>query len=350
MTTKDSFYEKRYDSIQVLRGIAALLVVLEHIRFLNCGAFGVDIFFCISGFMIMLTTQKSTRHFFRKRLLRILPFYYLMTLGTYLLLLLLPGMFEQTQSSPVLLLKSLLFIPFDIGGGVLQPLLRIGWTVNCEMFFYLLFGLSFRISHRFRGLICSGLLAVLAAAAALLPNAWAPLVFYGNPVMLEFALGILAFYAAQGLYNLYSQGKLPGLLAPVCLFSSLGLFLCLILTKHSVNVLGLRRLLYWGLPAFFIVLAFFTAGLFLKMPSVMVRLGDISFSLYLIHYYPILFIDRKLCDFSALNAASLAGAALGTLLVIGLAYISWILIEKKLTGCLRRLLIHEALEAGHPCP
>lgn len=40
---------------------------------------------------------KSTKYFFRKRLVRILPLYYLMTLGTYLSLLLFPSMFQQTR-------------------------------------------------------------------------------------------------------------------------------------------------------------------------------------------------------------------------------------------------------------
>ena len=55
-----AFHDIHFDSIQVLRGLAALFVVAEHIRFLACGAFGVDIFFCISGFMIMFTTHKNT--------------------------------------------------------------------------------------------------------------------------------------------------------------------------------------------------------------------------------------------------------------------------------------------------
>ena len=91
------FQDLHFDSIQALRGLAALFVVFQHIRFLNFGAFGVDIFFCISGFMIMFTTEKSTKYFFRKRLIRILPLYYLMTLVTYLSLLLFPSMFQQTR-------------------------------------------------------------------------------------------------------------------------------------------------------------------------------------------------------------------------------------------------------------
>jgi len=96
-----NFHDNHFNSIQVLRAIAALLVVLEHVRFLNCGAFGVDIFFCISGFMIMFSTHKSTRHFIKKRFIRILPLYYIMTFGTFLLLILFPSMFEQTKANPI---------------------------------------------------------------------------------------------------------------------------------------------------------------------------------------------------------------------------------------------------------
>ena len=206
------FHSRHFDSIQALRGITALFIVLEHIRFLNCGAFGVDIFFCISGFMIMYSTHSHTRYFLRKRLIRILPLYYFMTLGTFFLLVLFPGMFEQSKADPVFLLKSLLFLPFDIGGGVLQPLMRVGWTINCEVFFYILFLIALKINHKYRGFFCSILLSGTVAAASLLPSPPAFLAFYGSPVMLEFILGILGYYAAWGLYN-----RLPGCRESVCL-------------------------------------------------------------------------------------------------------------------------------------
>lgn len=110
MNTKN-FHENHFKNIQALRGIAALFVLLEHVRFLNCGAFGVDIFFCISGFMIMFSTHEDQKGFLPRRLIRILPLYYLMTLGTYALLIIFPSMFEQTRANPVFLVKSLLFIP-----------------------------------------------------------------------------------------------------------------------------------------------------------------------------------------------------------------------------------------------
>lgn len=334
------FHNRRFDSIQALRGITALFIVLEHIRFMNCGAFGVDIFFCISGFMMMFSTHKDTRHFLGKRLIRILPLYYAMSLGTFLLLVLFPGMFEQSRANPVFLLKSLLFLPFDIGGGVLQPLMRIGWTVNCEIFFYLLFLCALKLSHRYRGLLCGLFLSVTVAAAALLPSPPDFLVFYGNPVMLEFIFGILGYDIARKLYRLGQASRLPKISLPVSILGLIAGFSGLVITKPGINILGFRRPLVWGLPAMAIVICAFILGLYLKqIPSPLVRLGDMSFSLYLVHYYPVMLLDRIFFDFSAPSPRALLGAAIAIAVSILLAHISFAVCEKKFSGWLRKKLI-----------
>ncbi len=331
------FHKLHFDSIQALRGITALFIVLEHVRFLNCGAFGVDIFFCISGFMIMFSTHNDTNYFFRKRLIRILPLYYLMTVGTYFALLLFPDMFAQTKANPVFLLKSLLFIPFDIGDGIIQPLVRIGWTVNCEIFFYLLFFISFKISHKYRGLLCSLLLAAFVIAANLLPAVSPILSFYGNPVMLDFILGILCYYLTRGLYALHTAGKLPGFSSGAGVVLCFSEFLGLIISKPHINILGFNRPIIWGIPAFLMVLSVFVAGLSgKKMPAALVQLGNISFSLYLLHYYPVMLLDRKLFDFSVFSPMALLGTAIAIALSVTLAFISYFLIERGLSGCLRK--------------
>ena len=224
------------------------------------------------------------------------------------------------------------------------------------MFFYLLFGIAFRISHKFRGVICTGMLLCCTGLGVLLssgstwtgatligehgmpPSLLAPVFLYGNPVMLEFGLGILSYYVARALYE---HTKVSGILCSKNMgIPALGLSLLLIagliLSTDYVNVLGYRRLLSWGIPAMLIFLGFLVAGYSLKMPRFSVRLGDISFSLYLMHYYPIMFLDRKVFDFSALTFASAIGAAAGILAVIALAYAAWYVIENKLTGALRR--------------
>ncbi len=331
-----AFHDNHFNSIQALRGICALFVILEHVRFLNCGAFGVDIFFCISGFIIMFSTHKSTENFIKKRLLRILPLYYIMTIGTFLLLLLFPSMFETTTANPVFLLKSLLLIPFDIGGGVLQPLMRIGWTINCEILFYLLFFIAFQISHKYRGIICSGFLIILVLLNRFLPLNFAPLQFYGDSVMLEFVLGILCYYVARKIYDYYQRKKIPSVLAPLCLVMTVVIFTILIITKPTINILGFRRLLFWGLPAFVLILCMFIAGLKLKMPSFSVFLGNMSFSIYLIHYYPVMFLDRMIFDFSTCTPFSIMGVIISVVLCLGLSFVSFILIEKKFTKLLLR--------------
>lgn len=349
--TNKEFLHQHFDSIQALRGLAALFVVFQHVRFLNFGAFGVDIFFCISGFMIMFTTEKSTKYFFRKRLIRILPLYYLMTLGTYLLLLLFPSMFQQTRQDPSYLFKSLLFLPFDIGGGAIQPLVRIGWTINCEMLFYLLFFIAFHISMKYRGLICSAFLVILVGMVQIFAPAifsWQSpigsvlspfLIFYGDPVMLEFLFGILAYYLLRYLYRrhtLHPFSRTVSLLSAVCIPV---IFCLLAYFTPRINVIGFRRLPLWGLPALLLVILAFLAGLGLTMPRLFVKLGDISYSLYLVHYYPVMFLDRAVFDFSTLSVMSVAGLVISVALSIVLAYLCWFLIEQKFTGWLRKVLL-----------
>lgn len=329
------FHDNHFDSIQALRGIAALFVLLEHIRFFNCGAFGVDIFFCISGFMIMFSTHKSSEGFLTKRAIRILPLYYLMTIGTFFLLLLFPTMFEQTKANPAFLLKSLLFIPFDIGNGVLQPLMRIGWTVNCEVFFYIVFFISLHISRKYRGLICSVLLVGVVALAKLLPVSFAPLTFYGSPIMLEFVMGILSYYVARQLYSCYQTGKISRFISVASGLIACLLLLALPVGKPYINVLGFYRLLLWGLPAMIIVLGFFIWGLYVKMPRPLVQLGNMSYSLYLIHYYPVLLLDRAVFDFSVCTPFTVFGVFVSLIVCCALAYLCWYLIEKRFTEWLR---------------
>ena len=356
ITVKKEFHDLHFDSIQALRGLAALFVVFQHVRFLNFGAFGVDIFFCISGFMIMFTTEKSTKYFFRKRLIRILPLYYLMTLGTYLLLLLFPSMFQQPRHDFSYLVKSLLFIPFDIGGGVIQPLVRIGWTINCEMLFYLLFFIAFHISMKYRGLICSAFLVILVGIVQIFApviSSWQSpigsvlspiLIFYGDPVMLEFLFGILVYYLqnrmkgmpAIQIHTLHPVLQTVSLISAVCIPV---IFCLLAYFTPRINVIGFRRLPQWGLAALLLLVLAFLAGLQLSMPRFFVQLGNISYSLYLVHYYPVLLLDRVVFDFSSLSALSVAGLIISVVISIVLAYLCWILIERKFTGWLRRILL-----------
>ena len=334
----DHFHARRFENIQALRGIAALFVVLEHVRYLSCGAFGVDIFFCISGFMAMFTTHRTREKFLRKRLIRILPFYWLMTFFTYGLVLLMPDMFANTRAEFSFLWKSLCFVPFEITEGVFQTLMRVGWTVNYEMFFYLLFAISCRISLKYRGLICSGFLCVLVGLAHLLPANFVPLTFYGEFIQLEFVLGILCYYTAKALYCRAESRPLPFQVSLLCVPASILIFCALPLIQRSGRVTTANRLIWFGIPAALLLLLVLLAELKLTAPKLLTRLGDISFSVYLIHYYPIMLIDRRVYSLEHYSLTAVIVTVLGILLILALSYIAWYLIENKLTGIFRKLM------------
>ncbi len=130
----------RYDSIQLMRGIAAMAVVFVHIPTFGRGHFGVDLFFCISGFIMMHITEKDDDSFLLKRAIRIVPLYWAATLALCAVMHVAPHLVRTAQLRADLVIKSLLFIPFTLPGrnGSLHALLGTGWTLVYEAFFYLL--------------------------------------------------------------------------------------------------------------------------------------------------------------------------------------------------------------------
>jgi hypothetical protein len=93
------------------------------------------------------------------------------------------------------LATSLLFIPYPNSGGAVVPLFGVGWTLNFEMFFYALFALAL---FGPRWSVVPGVIAVLTAMV--ITNAFgmpAPswLKFLSDPIVLEFAFGMLVALA-----------------------------------------------------------------------------------------------------------------------------------------------------------
>ncbi len=333
------FLDQKFHSIQSLRGIAALFVVISHFSFIGVGAFGVDIFFCISGFIMIYVTEKDKKHFLSKRLIRILPLYYLMTIFTYLLLLIFPQMFFSSTADMSYLIKSFFFIPYEIGD-VIQPIVRVGWTINYEMFFYLLFFLSMKISHKYRSIICSTLLLVLASLGEIFTFSNVFLKFYCNELLLEFILGMIAFYIGEKIYNyFYKINKKSGKMywCALCILITLLGFTWLVKTTNYESLPHFSRVILWGLPAFAIFLAMFTLGCIIQIPKWLSFTGDISFSIYLIHYYPVMLFSRITEKYDSLSIKLLLGG-IEIVLIIIISSISYYIIEKKLSSALRKWL------------
>lgn len=147
-----------FTNVQMLRALAAINVVIFHSLFSankynmpvtlfaflkDWGASGVDLFFVISGFIMFYIQYHKNRtclSFFKDRLLRIAPLYWLLTCFLGLLLLISPFLFREMTFSFKWLLSSILFSSNTLMGSL--PLLYVGWTLEYEMLFYLLFSIS----------------------------------------------------------------------------------------------------------------------------------------------------------------------------------------------------------------
>lgn len=290
--------------VQGLRAFAALLVVIHHAQHEAAtlagrigaafvpGAWlpwpaGVDVFFVISGFIIVhaagpLYGRPGARaRFAAHRIARLVPLYWLVT-GLYLALgLAAPALLSGEGGPPdgARVLASFLFWPMARPDGAVLPLYGLGWTLNYEMAFYALFALGLGLSRRGAAAWLVAALALLVLVGRLVPSPPVPLVFWSDPIILEFALGAgLALARAEGA----RLGTLPRLA-----LAGAGL-----LALAAAPAEPALRLLAWGLPAALLVAAAvlgrdrpepvrgrLAAGLLAGAE----RLGDASYALYLLH-------------------------------------------------------------------
>lgn len=276
------------EAIQCLRGVAALMVVAHHLQtqtarlglaHVSADALqsGVDIFFVISGFIMWVTTagrpERTAGRFYRDRLVRVVPLYWAMTALVVAVMLVAPAALSTSVLDGGHIVRSLLFMPAPHPvTGTYFPTLIPGWTLNLEMFFYLLFGGAMFVAGgrtRLRAaLMASALVMLVAIGVVVRPTG--VLAFYTQGMLIEFAAGI-----AVGLA--YVSGKVPrskwwwGLAASGAVALATGL-------PHPFHV---DRALAWGAPAAAIV-----GGLALGPPlssRPLKRLGDWSYALYLSH-------------------------------------------------------------------
>jgi|SRR6185437_6983821 len=275
---------KTVGSIQYLRAVAALMVVLHHASFAplhgngfvidaRVGRAGVDIFFVISGFVMVYTTQSKAitpLEFIRSRIVRIVPLYWAVTLVMFSLATLFPTHIHTASSSPADLVRSLLFIPFwNSTSHRFEPIIGQGWTLNYEMFFYALFALSLTWPKRSSVYVLSMIVTIVAVGAVGHPEFFLGS-YYTDAIIAEFGVGVLlakAYLAEQ---------ERPWLL-PLC-------FACSAIASPFSFLYGDHRAIYFGIPAFAVV----SGALLLerRIPftnRAMLELGDASYCLYLIH-------------------------------------------------------------------
>ena len=181
-------------SIQWLRGFAALLVVAFHLSIAPWGPSGVDVFFLISGFIMWITTDQRELHplaFYRNRLLRIIPLYWLYTTLLALAIIAIPAAFTRLHFDWSHLLTSYLFVPaVSPTNGLVTPFLVQGWSLNYEMFFYAVFGATLVLPARLRIAKLSASLLGLILLGVWLQPASVVGQTYADPLLAEFLAGV----------------------------------------------------------------------------------------------------------------------------------------------------------------
>jgi peptidoglycan/LPS O-acetylase OafA/YrhL len=316
-------------NIQALRALAAFMVVCVHLEALvvlagapahatEAGNAGVDLFFVISGFIMVFTTGRkpqSPAGFFAARVRRIAPLYWSVTFAVFLVARLTPSLVQNTPSDLGRLVASLLFVPELRPDGTMRPVVFVGWTLNFEMAFYVLFAIGLLAPRRWLGVFAT--VAALAAAVALgqvIKPTDPVLAFYTTPMVLEFGFGMVLGLAWPHL-------KPPRWALWPLLGAGLAAFGVILLSPALWP--GADRLIGFGLPAAVIV----AACLMLERQGWAVRwrwvkaLGAASYAIYLSHFFvtqAVMLAVRKLGLHGPLPAAGAGAIAFLGVAVAGL--------------------------------
>jgi exopolysaccharide production protein ExoZ len=291
--------------LQYLRAIAALLVVYFHSvlqvpkvnpgfdwEFHLFGETGVDIFFVLSGFVMWLTTAGrsiSPIEFYRRRIKRIVPLYWMATIFSAAVALVAPSILKSTVFNVPHLIASLLFVPWPNPAepALIAPLVVPGWTLNYEMFFYLIFGLLLLVRERWRLYALFGAMTAIVVACNVVPliaTTTTVTTFYGDPIIFEFLGGVL-------LAKLYSEKIL---LPQSVAWPAILVGFAFLLTNEALGNTDMRSCM-WGIPAMVIVYSAISID-FSKLPTIewLNYLGDASYAIYITHAFSLAFL-RIVC-------------------------------------------------------
>jgi len=351
----------KIETIQVLRGIGALGVLLWHVSFFT-GAYGtglagalfhpgsimgVDMFFLICGFVIFTSATKGDADklqtqpaldFLVRRMVRIYPLYFACTLILFSI------EYGADRQTIPLLLRSLLFLPTDNTAlpNIFQPTMTVGWSITYEIIFYATFAAALCFRTNVLQALCFWAIAVILSPAILEGNIWldptfiaqrpsAFLAIAANPLNLLFVVGVMigVIYRSPLKFPSRRAARWAILCASAICIAQYAFHWNI---SHGMKGVGLP------LAALLLVLVIAEKTERFEMPRALVFLGDISYSIYLIHPITIWMAIGINVYFNLGNP--LQGwflVVLTTVATIPMAAISYALIEQKLGRRLSRI-------------
>lgn len=344
------------DSIQVMRGIGAILIVLFHctqlyqtkfhINYLHglfgFGYIGVDLFFVISGFILFYIHEKQIGKkegvikYLVNRILRIYPLYWIILLIVIALMFIVPSAGDSNKYNIVFVLSNFLLIPNKVKLFMIPPV----WTLTYEMLFYIIFASAILTNRKiFKIILCIWASLCLINIIGIIDNNNVYLKVIFDPINTEFIMGAIIYYLIKKYKDKFSKS--------IC-------NICLLLGTILITVFGLRiyfhkpygNRVFIGLSIALIVFSIILINIKnrSKYNKLLVKIGNASYSIYLTHFTLLsasIIVLQKI-HFKYLNTLTIT---LFNIIVIVLGYICYNILEKPLGKKIKRLNIKKDVQS-----
>ncbi|HIE9840120.1 TPA: acyltransferase family protein [Klebsiella quasipneumoniae subsp. quasipneumoniae] len=318
------------NQIQWLRAIAAILVVITHftgkaysVKLLehefSSGAIGVDIFFIISGFIMMYVSDFKKQYpvkFLLNRFIRILPVHYFFLLILIVIFLIKPDVINSSVSKTYVWESFLLVPALRNDAEYLNPVI---WTLCYEMMFYFIFAVSLNLNNLNRSAVATTLVITAIVFGGFLYKGESIYISAAtDSISLEFCYGML-------LYILYKNGCLS--------FHWLLPLMLSVILYFALQQTDFYRFIKLGIPSVLIFVSF------LNMKNSKVAflnfLGKISYEIYICH---IMVISASYLILNRIGVSNiLAYAILTSFLILISAYLINVFISNKALSLKKKL-------------
>lgn len=366
-----SEHKQTYTGIQALRFVAAMLVVMAHSTAMvnermhldmfkwRAGWSGVDIFFVISGFVMTISSGGLMQRvdgwkiFITRRLIRIVPLYWVATTIKLATILVLPSLALDSPLELWNTIASYLFFPtFDDKSLLAAPLLKVGWTLNYEMLFYAIFTLALFLGKS--PLKFTAVIFALAVAINIFSTPSVPLIYgFLEPILMEFVMGMLVAKLCMRVNNVNANVNTG---VKTCKNNFIDTLLHYISNSEVGAIIGAFavvisftimfncaqqpmwwRWAYWGLPSMIIVAVVALGEPFLRkiIPKILATLGDSSYSLYLFHTFTVPLLGTLMIKLKLVQPTLALTACIVISPLVCLAIYTWF--ELPMTTRLKRL-------------
>jgi exopolysaccharide production protein ExoZ len=346
----------QFASLEYLRVIASFMIILFHahsislrhadqqgLSYFSVPIFWygcIDLFFVMSGFLMIHMSRNlygrsgGLRNFLLRRITRTPPLYWVYTIGIAAIFTITPTLSSQGTVGWKWLVGSMLFYPM-----ARDPIIAIGWTLEYEVFFYIVIGLSILLPYRWGWKFAlSALIGAVSLGIALgvKANPWGT---WTNPLLLDFAIGICV---AVTYYSGVSLSRIGTWIAVI-----LGLVLICVL--HRLTPRDLLRPATAGAGVGLIVAAAtmtetpWRLGRFHRFAH---ELSNQTYTMYLCHILVLKLFESLYFRFFTGFGADITFILVGFIVVVIVSRGLYVIGERPITEYLRQLL--KKLHAPRP--